>query len=461
MVILNKTLQAMQTSMLTGALSMYDNSAKKVTLVDFVKDNLLIVAIAFTSVFLIIFLIILSLLRKAKIAEEKAKKSQIQAEYANSAKTAFLFNMSHDIRTPMNALLGYNQLMKNELTDSKLLHYQEKIEQAGNLLLSIINNVLDMARIESGKIELDENYNKVGDILKEVCEVFEVEAKKKGIKLTYETQVEHKYILCDVTNIQKILINLVSNAVKYTPAGGTVTIRSQELPCEQKGFAKIKTEVIDNGIGISKEYLPYLFDTFSREHNTTIGKVSGTGLGMAIVKRLVDMMGGSLEVESELGKGTKFTLILQQRTVDEKYYNKDNKRPSAEQKEILRGKHILLAEDNELNAEIAIAILEEMGLRVDHVEDGVQCVNKIEQMPAGSYDLILMDIQMPNMDGYKATETIRSLQDKEKANIPIVAMTANAFEEDRKAAFAKGMNEHIAKPIDVEKVEDVLISVLE
>ncbi len=462
MAILNKTLQAMQSSMLTGALSMYDNASKKVTLTDFIKDNLLLVAIVFVSVFLLILIAILGLLKKAKIAEEKAKEAQVQAENANAAKSNFLFNMSHDIRTPMNALLGYNQLIKKELVDPRLLRYQEKIEQAGSLLLSIINNVLDMARIESGKMELDENCSKVGDILKEVCEVFDVEAKKKGVCLTYETQVVHKYILCDVTNVQKILMNLVSNAVKYTPSGGTITIKSQELPCNREGFVRIKTEVIDTGIGISKEYLPFIFDSFSRERNTTIGKVAGTGLGMSIVKKLVDMMAGSIEVESELGKGSKFTLILQQRIADEKYYKqKANESSVADREEVLQGKHILLAEDNELNAEIAITILEDMGLKVERVEDGVQCVSKIEQMAAGSYDLILMDIQMPHMDGYKAAETIRSLSNKEKADIPIIAMTANAFEEDKNLAFAKGMNGHIAKPIDVEKLKEVLIPIFE
>lgn len=459
MSILNKTLETMQTSMLTGALSMYDNSSNKVTVTGFIKDNLLLVTTAFTTVFLLILLSILGLLRKAQIAEGKAKEAQLQAENANAAKSTFLFNMSHDIRTPMNALLGYSQLMKKELTDPKLLHYQEKIEQAGNLLLSIINNVLDMARIESGKMELDENYSKVGDILKSVCEVCEAEAAKKGIHLSYETHVTHKHILCDVTQIQKILLNLVSNAVKYTPSGGTVTIKSKELHCDQEGFVRIKTEVADTGIGISKEYLPFLFDSFSRERNTTMGKVAGTGLGMSIVKKLVDRMGGSIDVESELGKGSKFTLILQLKIADEKYYEQKTDALLSDRKEILNGKHILLAEDNELNAEIAMTILEDMGLKIDHVEDGIQCVSRIEQMPAGSYDLILMDIQMPNMDGYKATETIRSLHDKDKADIPIVAMTANAFEEDRKTAFDKGMNGHIAKPIDVEKVEEVLISI--
>lgn len=459
--ILNKTLQTLQSSMLTGALSMYDNRAQKVTVMDFIKDNLQVVATVFLATFALILIVVLGLLRKARIAEEKAKNAQLEAENANAAKSTFLFNMSHDIRTPMNALLGYNQLMKKELTDPKLLDYEEKIEQSGTLLLSIINHVLDMARIESGKMELDENYCKVGDILKEVCGSFEVEAKKKEISLTYETKVEHKHILCDITKVQEILLNLISNAVNYTPAGGTVNITSQELPCDQEGFVRIQTEVMDNGIGISKAYLPIMFDSFTRERNTTMGKVAGTGLGMPIVKKMVAMMGGSIEVESEVGKGSKFTLTLQHRIADKRYYEQQPEgSPVVNKTAVLKGKRILLAEDNDLNAEIAMTLLEDIGLEIHRVEDGVQCVTEIEQQPAGSYDLILMDIQMPNMDGYKATQTIRALADQEKAKIPIVAMTANAFEEDKKMAFSMGMNGHIAKPISIEKVEEVLISIL-
>ena len=459
--ILNKTFKNMAESKLTGAMSMYDNASQKVTLIEFVKENLLAVTGIFATLFCVILLIILRLLQKAQVAEEKAKKAQIQAEAANAAKSTFLFNMSHDIRTPMNALLGYNQLMKKDLTDPKLLHYQEKIEQSGTLLLSIINNVLDMARIESGKMELDENYVQVQEIIEEVEGVFESAAKKKGICLSYEMDVTHQHILCDVTKVQQIFVNLVSNAVKYTPSGGTVTIKAKELPCDKEGFIRIQTQIIDTGIGMSKEYLPRMFDSFTRERNTTMGKVAGTGLGMPIVKKITDLMGGTIEVESELGKGTKFTVTLQYKLADEKYYKqKDEDHNVVDKKEVLQGKHILLAEDNELNAEIAITILEEMGLKIDRVEDGIQCVSKIEQMPAGSFDLILMDIQMPNMDGYKATQAIRGLSDSRKAAIPIVAMTANAFEEDKKKAFAKGMNGHIAKPIDVEKVEEVLLSIL-
>ena len=461
MSILNKTLKSIQTSKLTGGVSMYEDSLKRVTFSDFMKDNFLKVIIMFSLVVILILGMFIHLLKKAKAAERKARESQTQAENANAAKSAFLFNMSHDIRTPMNALLGYNQLMKKELTDPKLLHYQRAIENSGNLLLAIINNVLDMARIESGRAELDESYARIDQAMDEIKSVFEPQADKKGLNLIFETQAEHQHVLCDITKTKQILVNLISNAVKYTPAGGTVTVIVQELPCEQENSVKIQIEVRDTGIGMSKEFLPTLFDSFSRERNTTVGKVAGTGLGMAIVKKYVDLMGGSIDVKSELGKGTVFTLILTQKKADENYYGQKSEKTDAADMEIsLRGKHILLAEDNELNAEIAIAILEETGLILDWVEDGVQCVNRIEKMPAGTYDMILMDIQMPNMNGYKAAKCIRRLQDIKKAEIPIIAMTANAFEEDKRDAIAVGMNEHIAKPIDIEKLGAVILSVL-
>ena len=455
MSILNKTLNNLQISQLSGAASVYDNALKKVTLTDFVKDNLIAVITVFGSLFLLILFVILYLYRKTR-------KALVQAKNANEAKSNFLFNMSHDIHTPMNALMGYNELMKKELTDSKLLDYQEKIEQSGTLLLSIINNVLDMARIESGKVELDESYAMLSDISEKINGVFEVEAKKKDIRYIHELQVEHQHIICDVTKVQEIFVNLVGNAVKYTPEGGTVKVRSKEIPCNKEGYVCIKTEITDTGIGMSKEFLPSLFVAFARERNTTTAKIAGTGLGMPIVKKYVDMMGGTIEVESELGKGSKFTVIIQYRIADKVYYQKKiDEFSESDTKELIQGKRILLAEDNDLNAEIAVTILEDKGFIVDRVEDGIKCIEKMEQKPAGSYDLILMDIQMPNMNGYEATQKIRHLVDKKKANIPIIAMTANAFEEDRKKALAEGMNGHIAKPIDVDEVEKVLLSILE
>ena len=398
------------------------------------------------------------------VKEEKKNQEKLQiayqtAENANKAKTTFLLNMSHDIRTPMNAILGYSNLMRGRLTDPELQHYQKMIEQSGNLLLSIINNVLDMARIESGEMELNEDYNEAGDIVSGVCSVFEMEAEKKNLTIEHIVNVEHPHIICDHTKMQEVLTNIISNAVKYTPSGGKITISSQELPCEQEGYIKIQTIVEDTGIGMSEEFLPHLFDSFTRERDTTTAKVAGTGLGMAIVKSLVDLMGGTIEVESKLGKGTKFTITVPHKIAPAEYYEKKTLTESIKA-DGFSGKRILMAEDKELNAEIAIAILEEMGFLVDHAEDGIVCVDKLEKASAGTYDLILMDVQMPNMDGYKATKVIRSLSDKKKAEIPIIAMTANAFAEDKKKALEMGMNGHIAKPIDVDKMEIVLLSIL-
>ena len=273
--------------------------------------------------------------------------------------------------------------------------------------------------------------------------------------------MQHEHVICDETKNREVFLNLLSNAIKYTASGGTVTIRITELDCDRGGYVRIQTQVIDTGIGMSEEFLPSLFEAFARERNTTAGKVAGTGLGMPIIKKYVDMMGGSIEVESKLGEGSKFTVIMEYRIADKGYYEQDtNPSPDTEETDWISGKHVLLAEDNDLNAEIAEFILEDMGLIVDRVEDGIQCVARMEQKLAGTYDLILMDIQMPNMDGYKATQTIRRLADKKKAGIPIIAMTANAFEEDRKKAFEKGMNGHIAKPVDAEKVRKTILSAL-
>lgn len=403
-----------------------------------------------------------SLIKKERMQEEKLKKAYDAAKSANKAKTEFLNNMSHDIRTPMNVILGYNQLMKSLLTEPKQLDYQKKIEQSGKLLLSIINNVLDMARIESGNMKVDENFEIVGEVVDEILSTFSSEAEEKEIHLSSSMQVTHKNILCDSTKIRKIYVNLVSNAIKYTPSGGNITITVEELPCEKEGYMKVKSEIKDTGIGMSKEYLPTLFEPFSREHNTTTGKVGGTGLGMAIVKKMVDLMGGSIEVESEPGKGTIFTFTLMHKIADKKYYSrKIETAESSDSVEKLRGKHVLLAEDNNLNAEIAVAVLEKTGLVIDRVEDGIQCVSRIEQLPSDTYDLILMDIQMPNMDGYKATQCIRHLNDKKKAEIPIIAMTANAFEEDKKRAIDAGMNGHIAKPVEIDKLVSEILKYTE
>ena len=398
--------------------------------------------------------------KKRELEQEEAlRQEKIKAEKANEAKSIFLFNMSHDIRTPMNAIVGYSQLMKKELTNPKLVHYQEMVEQSSQLLLSIINNVLDMARVESGKMELDENYEVVGNITQLVCGAFAAEASRKNIELDKIVNIEHKHIIVDSTKMQEILSNLISNAIKYTSAGGKVTIDTKELPYDKEGYVLIQTKVSDTGIGMSKEFLPSLFELFTRERNTTLSKIPGTGLGMAIVKNLVDLMNGSIEVESELGKGSTFTITIPHKIANRDYTNRNIESSNGFDIDF-KGKRILLAEDNELNAEITTTILSEMGFEVKAVEDGILCVNEIQHQPANTYDLILMDIQMPNMDGYKATHCIRHLSQPEKANIPIIAMSANAFEEDKKKAFDVKMNDYITKPIDFQKMEEVLKHIL-
>lgn len=399
------------------------------------------------------------LIKKERMQEAKLKEAYIVAEEANKAKTDFLNNMSHDIRTPMNVILGYNELMKQYLTDPILVDYQNKIEQSGKLLLSIINNVLDMARIESGKMVVEEGAEAIGLVVEEIESVFESSAQEKNIVFTTSVDVDHTHVLCDGFKIREILMNLVGNAFKYTPDGGYIAIDVKELDCTRSGYVRIQTQVKDTGIGMSEDYLPTLFDSFSREYNTTIGKVSGTGLGMAIVKNLVDMMDGEICVKSKLGEGTCFTLTFEHRIADADSIEWNQELDVLDEKSILEGKRVLLVEDNELNAEIAMAILEQSGLVLDRVEDGLACVNRLSEVDADLYDLILMDIQMPNMNGYEATRRIRQFENVKKASIPILAMTANAFEEDKKMAIKAGMNGHISKPIDVSVLEKQIINI--
>ena len=449
--ILNKTIKAMPSDMLTSAIAMYDSTAYKTTFYDFLKDHLASILILGFSIIIVILL----LLRKARRAEASAKE-------ANLAKTQFLHNVSHDIRTPMNVILGYSELMQNELKDndlSKVLEHLNKLQKAGNILLSIINNVLDMARIESGHMELDENYANIDDIRQRLFEMFEDEAKKKNIHVRYTFNVEHKHVMADVTKVEEIFVNILSNAVKYTPSNGSVEVNVDELSCDEPGYMIVRTSITDTGIGMSQEYLDKIFESFSRERMTS-SKISGTGLGMAIVKKYVDLLGGTIDVKSVLGKGSTFIVTLKYKIADEKYYlNKQEENCEVDNK-ILDGKHILLAEDNDLNAEIAQTILERAGLFVDRVKNGIECVNKVIENPVGTYEVILMDIQMPKMDGYKATCEIRNLQDKAKACIPIVAITANAFEEDKKKAIDAGMDGHIAKPINIEDLFIVLTDII-
>ncbi len=399
------------------------------------------------------------LIKKERMQEAKLKEAYIVAEEANKAKTDFLNNMSHDIRTPMNVILGYNELMKQYLTDPILVDYQNKIEQSGKLLLSIINNVLDMARIESGKMVVEERAEQIGLVVEEIENVFESSAQEKNIVFTTSVDVDHTHVLWDGFKVREILMNLVGNAFKYTPDGGHIAIDVKELDCARSGYVRIQTQIKDTGIGMSEDYLPTLFDSFSREYNTTIGKVSGTGLGMAIVKNLVDMMDGEICIKSKLGEGTCFTLTFEHRIADENSIEWNQELDVLDEKSILEGKRVLLVEDNDLNAEIAMVLLEQSGLVLDRVEDGLACINRLSEVDADLYDLILMDIQMPNMNGYEATRRIRQFENVKKASIPILAMTANAFEEDKKMAMEAGMNGHISKPIDVNVLENQIINI--
>ena len=396
-------------------------------------------------------------------AHDKADtKAQLEIANASSAaKSAFLFNMSHDIRTPMNAIIGFTELLDKHLDDKELARgYIKKIKTSNDFLLSLINNVLEVARIESGKTTLDETVWNAYSFNDTLFALFDTQMREKGIEFVRTANVEHQNVFCDATKLREIFLNILSNALKYTPSGGKVTMRLTEIPSEREGYAMYQTEIEDTGIGMSEEFLPNMFDEFTREHSSTESRINGTGLGMAIVKKLVELMEGTIKVESKLGKGTKFTVTLPHRIAETGVDVQHVEKAAEYNANSFKGKRILLAEDNEMNAEIATAILGEVGFEVEHAVDGILCVDMLEKADANYYDLILMDIQMPNMDGYKATQIIRKFYDKQKAQIPILAMTANAFEEDRKNAVKAGMNGHISKPINVSDLMATLANVL-
>ena len=387
---------------------------------------------------------------KEALYAEKIERAAKRAEEASEAKTRFLFNMSHDIRTPMNAIIGFSDLLEKHLDDKEKVHdYIKKIQLSGSFLLSLINYVLEMARIESGKATLRTEVGDAQELLGALNAVFEPAVEKKRLKYNCTLDVEHRFIICDVTKVREIVLNIISNSVKYTPEGGSVTVQIKEIPWEKEGWTAYRILVEDTGIGMGAEYLPYIFEEFTRERTSTESKVVGAGLGLPIVKALIDLMGGTIQVESERGKGSKFEVILpfeiaSEEEVKDSYVKKEEKLYNRSKE-----KRILLAEDNELNAEIAITILEENGFKVERAEDGCKCVELFSEKPAGYYSTILMDIQMPNMDGYTASRKIRGMEREDAKAIPIIALTANAFDEDRNKAFAAGMNGHIAKPIDV------------
>ena len=461
--ILNKTIKAMPTNMLTSSLAMYKSSARKVTLSDFIKDNFFMVLLVSSIAVAAILLMILKLLRKARRAEAAAKKAandtqelnaKLQvavenAESANRAKSIFLFNMSHDIRTPMNAIIGYADLASRHLDDpAKLEKYMENIQVCGQNLLMLLNNVLDLARIENDKTEIEYSVSDIEKDFRNCIAMFQNQADSKGQTLTVTAQLQHPYIYADIPHLTEVCTNLVSNAVKYTGACGTIHCDITQKPGKKEGWCDTEITVADNGIGMSQEFQKHIFEPFERERTSTVSKVEGSGIGMGIVKKLVGLMGGTVEVESKIGVGSTFTVTIPCRIASQEETQAKRETGSSDKKS-LSGTKILLAEDNDLNAEIAVELLREEGCTVDRAKDGVECVDLLEKAANGTYQLILMDIQMPVMNGYDAAKKIRRMDDLPKANIPIIAMTANAFSEDKQAALDAGMNDHVSKPINM------------
>ena len=461
--ILNKTIKAMPANMLTSSLAMHKSSARKVTLSEFIKDNFFMVLLVSSIAVAAILLMILKLLRKARKAEAAARKAandtqelnaklQIaveNAESANHAKSTFLFNMSHDIRTPMNAIIGYADLASRHSDDpAKLKNYMENIQVCGQNLLMLLNNVLDLARIENDKTEMEYSVSDVDKDFRNCVAMFRNQADSKGQTLTVTTQLQYPYVYVDIPHLTEVCTNLVSNAVKYTGAGGTIRCDVTQKSGEKEGWCDTVITVADNGIGMSQEFQKHIFEPFERERTSTVSKVEGSGIGMGIVKKLVGLMNGTVAVESKIGVGSTFTVTIPCRIASEDETQAKREINPSDQK-CLCGTRILLTEDNDLNAEIATELLQEEGCTVDRAKDGVECVDMLEKAANGTYQLILMDIQMPVMNGYDAARKIRRLDDPQKADIPIIAMTANAFTEDKQAALDAGMNDHIAKPINM------------
>ena len=410
------------------------------------------------------------------------------AEAANRAKSTFLSNISHDIRTPMNAISGFTTLAIRSMDQKeKVRDYLAKIQVSGDHLMSLINDVLDMSRIESGRIHLEESEVKLPEVLSELETITSGHVQAKQLKLSVDAgEIANETVCCDKTRLNQILLNLLSNAIKFTPVGGRISVRLRQLPGTQEnktacGIAVYEFRVKDNGIGMSPEFIKKIFDPFERERTSTVSRVPGTGLGMSISKNLVEMMGGTIEVQSEQGKGTEFMIRIPMRVCceekqadhcsGEKRMDHDFGRPSADRVEEtfspmtagndFSGRHVLLVEDNELNREIATAILRGYGFEVDTAENGAIAVEKVQSAAPDTYDIVLMDVLMPVMDGYEATRRIRALEDPARAKIRILAMTANAFEEDRRAAFAAGMDGFLSKPIDIDELWKTLRRLLQ
>ena len=388
--------------------------------------------------------------------QKMLKKAAERAKAADNSKSVFLFNMSHDIRTPMNAIIGYIDLARRHLDDKEKLNtYMDNIQDCGKKLLALLDNVLDLARIESNKISIEESAVNVENVFASCVSMFMNSAQEKEQTLKFESKLKHRYVYIDEIHYSEVIMNLISNAIKYTGKGGEIgcVIYQDE---EKDGYCNTIATVTDTGIGMSKEYQTQIFNRFSREYSSTVSGIDGSGLGMSIAKKLVDLMHGGISVVSTLGKGSTFTVSIPTKIALEEDTQVNSIVVSDIYKENLKGKRILLAEDNDLNAEIAIELLTEEDLMVERAVNGVECIEMLDHAEDYYYDLILMDIQMPIMDGYKACEKIRTMSDQAKANIPIIAMTANAFSEDKERSLKAGMNDHVTKPIDI---NDLLMTI--
>lgn len=444
-----------------GALCIEMDMESAYTFLSKSSRNSLQIAIAAAIVALLLLVCVYHILQnqRAKDKEQQMllRKSAAAAEAANKAKSAFLFNMSHDIRTPMNAIIGYAELSRNHLHEpDKLSEYLSNIRTCGQKMLSIIDNILEIARIENNQIVLEESICNIEESFDSCIVMFNTAVQEKHQTITVHKQVANPYVYIDSSHLSEIVLNVISNAIKYTGQNGKIDCCLTQKPHEDADWCYMEISIADNGIGMSEEFQAHIFESFSRERSSTISGIEGTGLGMGIVKNLVELMHGTIEIQSSPGKGSTFTICIPCRTA-RKEEAEPRKSSSDRPQKTLAGKRILLAEDNDLNAEIAIELLSEEGLLVDRVSNGVACVEKLEKAAPDFYDLILMDIQMPVMNGYDATRKIRQLEDPFRSSIPIIAMTANAFAEDRQKALFVGMNDHVAKPVDM----NVLIPVLE